>query len=417
MADFVPALAGLVAVLVLARQRWSASQNGQSSTSSAAPAKEERPTGIRFVGFNDVPGDNEHPAPGVLAVDCESRKVERSLTHHRCPYKATSQEIRGDSSTDLVFEAVRKKHKILEGIHAVTVNHFDIDAFTSVLTTLGPRERVLRYEDVIRETARIGDFRDLDYESLKAGNVNVVRGLQLCCFLNTVERTEFARPFEDGSDPLKWSLFLNDSRVWDIIEGRGELHRSIWGQEYDRVVSDCESIRRVQRFKDVGLTVVEAPEPIHYYALFSNSPEDIVLAMYDGNRYELEQRYSTYVEICSRPVYPRICMTPLAKMLQEATGEPWHANRFIDSGPMMRIDEPKKALSKAERYGHSFERPIYASKLSPEQMQEIVHAYFKFGLKQAGAEFPVPAQQLPWAKLHELNGSINWSEFTLPLEC
>ncbi|GBG34545.1 Hypothetical Protein FCC1311_107692 [Hondaea fermentalgiana] len=368
----------------------------------------------RFVKFKDVAGDAENPSRNVLAVDCEARKVENCLTHHRCAFKLKPAAIRGDSSTDLVLEALRQNHEILDRADFVTCNHFDIDAFTCVLALVSPRERVLANEAVFRETARIGDFRELDIERLKAGDENVRRGLELCCFLNTLERREFARPFEDGSDPLKWDMFLEDPRVWDIIEGRGHLHRDAdWGQEFDRVLSDCASIRRVQHFPDLGLVVIEAPEPVHYYALFSGNPEDVVLALYDGNRYELEQRYSTYVELCSRPVLPRVCLTHLAKMLSKLTGESWHANRFTDSGPLMRIDKPEKNLNKAERYGHPYERPIYASKLDADQMLRAVQAYLTFGLDNAGITGPVPAQDLSWSKLHELNGSIDWSNLAL----
>lgn len=55
-------------------------------------------------------------------------------------------------------------------------------------------------------------------------------------------------------------------------------------------------------------------EPRHYYALFSHSIGlDYVLSLYDGGRYELECKYTQFVAVHSRPVWPRFDLTPLAK--------------------------------------------------------------------------------------------------------
>lgn len=45
----------------------------------------------------------------------------------------------------------------------------------------------------------------------------------------------------------------------------------------------------IERLPRIGLVVISAPEPLHYYSLFSHTHGyDCVLMMYDDNRYELE---------------------------------------------------------------------------------------------------------------------------------
>lgn len=45
----------------------------------------------------------------------------------------------------------------------------------------------------------------------------------------------------------------------------------------------------VEQYRSIGLTIISAPEPQHYYSLFSLSIGfDVVLSMYDYNRYEME---------------------------------------------------------------------------------------------------------------------------------
>ena len=42
-----------------------------------------------------------------------------------------------------------------------------------------------------------------------------------------------------------------------------------------------------------------------------------VLSIYDNNRYELEYKYTTWVDIVSRPTLPRIDLSPLANQLNQ----------------------------------------------------------------------------------------------------
>ena len=69
----------------------------------------------------------------------------------------------------------------------------------------------------------------------------------------------------------------------------------------------------------IGLAIARPDGPMHYYSLFSRSlGSDVLLTVYPGNKYELEAKYTQYVQFHSRPVWPRLDFGPLAKVCNPA---------------------------------------------------------------------------------------------------
>ena len=162
--------------------------------------------------------------------------------------------------------------------------------------------------------------------------------------------------------------------------------------------------------------VVHSKEPLHYYSLFSVTRGfDIVLSCYSNRRYEVEEKYTTFIDLASRPSLPRIELAVLAEALnkrEEALGRPadspleWFGNRITDSGPILRLESKVQHLSKAERYGHQFERPIFESLISPAEMEFLVSSYFEFAYKEQS-----PKRDWTWKELHEINLSLDWKQW------
>ena len=191
-----------------------------------------------------------------------------------------------------------------------------------------------------------------------------------------------------------------------------------WVEEYQRVVAECallESTGGVQRYDDIGLVLLTTSEPMHYYSLFSSSLKcDIVLAAYSNNRYEVEIKYTTFVDLQTRPTLPRVEMQYLAdtlNALEQGNGGDlsWHANRINDSGPLLRIESKTKHLTKSERYGHPFERPIHSSSIPPARFQAIVTSYFEYALH--GVK---PKKGWTWSEYQSFNAGLNWSAWQVP---
>jgi hypothetical protein len=100
--------------------------------------------------------------------------------------------LRGDTSTDCVLNAIQKHDKFIKTCKYVSTNYFDVDSFLSSWCVINYKECLTgTYEIILRECARIGDFRELrldyryQYESLL-----------IVCWLNTMEKQLFYRPFE-----------------------------------------------------------------------------------------------------------------------------------------------------------------------------------------------------------------------------
>jgi hypothetical protein len=186
-------------------------------------------------------------------------------------------------------------------------------------------------------------------------------------------------------------------------------------------------------------------ESLIIYLLFHNSlfsvsrGFDIILVLYSNNRYELEMKYTSMVDINSRGTLPRVDMTPLATYLNvleqekenkkvtqekeekkidntEAESEcesdlHWHCNRITDSGPILRLESKSLHLTKAERYGHPYERPIYSSLITPKEMTAIVLSFFSHAYLSGKVK---PKKDHEWDELHAFNRAIDWNTWCPP---
>ena len=70
---------------------------------------------------------------------------------------------------------------------------------------------------------------------------------------------------------------------------------------------------------------------------------------------------ATFVEYQSRPTMPRFDLAPLAKKLNAiddrlAAEQRWEVAGITDTGPLLRVNDGARRLTKAERYGSPDER-------------------------------------------------------------
>jgi hypothetical protein len=185
------------------------------------------------------------------------------------------------------------------------------------------------------------------------------------------------------------SDFLADPAAW----------ASHWQPEYERVRADRERLlsppSQLDWLHPLRLLVVHTPEPLHYYALFGPSRgADMVLSIYGEGRYELEYKYTTWVDTETRLSFPRIDLQPLVEQLnaQERSPQRWTCDSIMDTGPLMRLEDA--SLSKAQRYDHPDRRPIYASSWPANQFLATVQAYY-----QAAYQDLAPRQRWTWADM------------------
>ncbi|WP_375417384.1 DUF6687 family protein [uncultured Hymenobacter sp.] len=316
----------------------------------------------------------------TIVVDSTANGAALVLAHWRGA--PTPSDLRDDTSAGSVLRALRTPGA-LAGLEAaaVTANHFDIDGFLGVWSLLNP-DLALAHEPLLRLTATLGDFRELDWASPLAEHA-----LPLACWLNAEEKKLFYEPFgaparrrtEVAASAEKFEWFL--PRFADVLR-RPDAYQAAWRPEYERVKRGVAALRgpysQLTPYPEIGLLVVRTPQPLPYYALFGDTAGfDIVLSLHDGQRYELEYKYTTWIDLESRPTLPRLPLLPLAERLNERErgAHRWAADGITDTGPLLRLRG--RALSKAERYADPDGRPIYASSLAAGVVEAEVVAFFR----------------------------------------
>ncbi|MEJ8801634.1 DUF6687 family protein [Pontibacter sp. H249] len=317
----------------------------------------------------------------------------------------TPASIKDDTSAAIVLNAMRQNLPELEQPY-VTANHFDIDGFVGVWALLNP-EKALENEELLRQMALIGDFRELDLNHPLAGEA-----LKLVCWINAKERELFYRPFE--ADEMeekevqqctqKFNYFL---REFGQVLQDPDWEKGAWEDEVASVLLGYRDMykptTKITRKPEIGLVIIETPHPIHYYALFSRTQGfDMVLSCYERNRYELEYKYTTWVDIASRPTLPRINMAPLAQKLNqlEQSGHRWTYDSITETGPILRLSG--EDLNRADTYANATEREIYTSSIPVEQLKQEVISYFFSAYQNIE-----PKYSWPWQEVKELNKQPN----------
>jgi hypothetical protein len=336
----------------------------------------------------------------TIVVDSTGLGAALTLAHWRGA--ATPEALRDDTSAGSCLRALHAPTTPGLEAQAVTANHFDIDGFIGVWALLNPK-LALAHEALLRLVATLGDFREIDWQHPLADHA-----LQLVCWLNAEEKARFYEPFgaparrrrEDEASAEKFAWFL--PRFAEVLLDSG-AGRAAWQPEYERIKTAVAALQGslTQRtdYPDLGLAVVRTPAPVPYYALFGPTVGfDWVLSLYDGQRYELECKYTTWIDLESRSTLPRLALAPLAARLNEweRSNYRWTADQLTDTGPLLRLTG--RPLSKAERYADPDGRPIYASSLAAGTIESEVVAFLQTGY--AGIE---PKKYWAWAEVRAAN--------------
>jgi hypothetical protein len=337
----------------------------------------------------------------TIVVDGTGLGAALTLAHWRGA--ATPPALRDDTSAGSCLRALRAPATPGLEARAVTANHFDIDGFIGVWSLLHP-ELALTHETLLRLTATLGDFRELDWQHPLADHA-----LRLACWLNAEEKVRFYEPFgaparrrrEDEASAEKFAWFL--PRFTEIMLNP-EAGRAAWEPEYLRTQQALTQLRGplTQRadYPEIGLAVIRTPQPVPYYALFGPTAGfDWVLSLYDGQRYELEGKYTTWIDLESRPTLPRLALAPLAARLNalEKSNYQWAADPLTDTGPLLRL--AGRQLAKAERYADPDGRPIYASSLAASAVEAEVAGFLRKGY--SGVQ---PKKYWTWAEVRAAGG-------------
>lgn len=285
-------------------------------------------------------------------------------------------EVAEDSSAGIVLNAIEQGHHSLDR-ELVSASHYDIDGFTGIWSVFNP-EKALPIKDILIHMAKTGDFREFNPE---APNADIT--LKMVSWMNRIEKEKFYPPFgvsnELSSCTAKFFHFLETfENAFENIENQ----KNVWEKEYSRVLRDVEIINsnatHIIKIPEIGLAIVKTPEPLHYYAVTGATIGcDTVLSIYSNNRYELEYKYTTWIDMASRPTWPRLKLNLLIEKLNqiEKSDYKWYMDRLADSSPILRlIDQP---IPKVIRYDQPYKREIFSSTIGADEIKNHIIDFFK----------------------------------------
>ncbi|WP_339813334.1 DUF6687 family protein [uncultured Imperialibacter sp.] len=349
---------------------------------------------MEFIPFAEAKKLDHHQ---VIGVDC-FLPGRLNLSHWRGA--GPPAELAEDTSAAIAINAL-VKGAVPEAARFVTNNHFDVDGFIGIWSLLNP-ELALKHQHLLKAMALLGDFRELPEDAALAD-----QALKLVAWLNSVEKKKFYAPFgkaylEEEACVEKYTFFLP---AFEKALNDPEVFRKDWEEEYqlaNQHLSLLASQGSVEFYEDIRLLVVHAPMPLHYYALFGKSAQtDMVLTIYPGNQFELEYKYTTWVDAYGRNPYPRINFQPLIDKLNglETSGEKWTGADVTDTGPILRLGPSIK--DKEIRFDHPFNRRFYSSSIAPELLENTVISFYRKAYQSTK-----PKEIWTWAEIRQVNDNL-----------
>jgi hypothetical protein len=333
----------------------------------------------------------------VIGVDC-FLPGRLNLSHWRGA--GPPVELAEDTSAAIAINAIAKR-AVPETARFVTNNHFDVDGFIGIWSLLNP-ELALEHRHLLKGMALLGDFRELSKDVALAD-----QALKLVAWLNSVEKKKFYAPFgkaylEEEACVEKYIFFLS---AFEEVLIDPEAFQEDWDEEYQQAIQHLSLLASqgsVEFFEDIRLLVVHAPKPLHYYALFGQSAQaDMVLTICPGNQYELEYKYTTWVDAYGRNPYPRINFQPLIDKLNglETSGEKWTGADVTDTGPILRLGPSIK--DKEIRFDHPFNRRFYSSSIAPELLENTIVSFYRQAYQSTE-----PKEIWSWQEIRQVNNGL-----------
>ncbi len=284
---------------------------------------------MKYVSYSKLSG-----LPHIIVDGAAQADTVLTLSHW--PGSPSPPEFRADTGTEIVLNYLASpgaQKRYAPKVRTVSNNHFDEDGLCAVWAMLHP-EPALKRRELLIDVATAGDFNT--YRRPQAAKVvftirshadpdtspvagklqgdddtGTARYQALLPLLESfLEDTEHYGPYWDG----EWSAMLKSKTA--MVTGQVELHE----------------------VPHVDLAVAQAPELLHPMVLYNSTERLRVLTALPGGFYLLRYRAETWVQFASRPVMPRVDLTPLLPRLQELerSGARWTFDGIATRTPALQ---------------------------------------------------------------------------------
>lgn len=263
-----------------------------------------------------VPADVAAGSPHVVVDGARLRGTALALSHW--PHSGTPAALADDTSALIVARYLRAG---ADGppLSVVTNNHYDEDGLLGIWLLLERPAEDAPERALAIAAAEAGDFGT--WTDPWAPRVAIAA--MAMAERGTTPFPEVGRALAraGGRDPAGELYLAILPRTGGLLRDP-ERYRFLWEPEWGRVERDIALIESgeaaIEEHPAADLAIVRAPRELHDMALHPRIGAMRVLTATPDGTLVLRHRYETWVEYVSRPLPPRIDLTPLAERLQAA---------------------------------------------------------------------------------------------------
>jgi hypothetical protein len=271
---------------------------------------------VKYVPYTKLSG-----VPNVVVDGAAQEDTVLTLSHW--PGSGSPPEFRADTSTEIVLnylDTPSAKKQYAPKARAVSNNHFDEDGLCSVWAMLHPK-LALKQRDLLVDVATAGDFNT--YRRPQAAKVVfIIRSYLDPAISPVVDQLEGG----DGTGSARYQALLP---LLEEFMDDTDLYGPYWDGEWSTMLQSKTAMVmgqvELREAPHVDLAMAETPEALHPMVLYNSTERMRVLTALPDGYYSLRYRYETWVQFASRPVMPRVDLTPLLPRLQglEQSGARW----------------------------------------------------------------------------------------------
>lgn len=298
---------------------------------------------MRYVPYDDHLGDT----PNVIVDGAAAPATVLTLSHW--PKSGSPEWAKADLSAEMAFRYLdRPDHHV--AVEAVSNNHFDQDGLVSVFALCAPDAAQARRDHLI-DLAAAGDFGTYRVR-------DAARAAMAIAVYDDDEYSPLATEFAGLAYPERAALLYETllPRVPELID-HVDRFRDLWAEENEALTRSEKAIAGghvvIDERAEVDLAVVDVPADaasarlhrftvttharVHPFAI-ANATSCLRLLYRRGQRYHVQYRYESWVQMTTRTPAPRVDLTPLAHHLDELEGaERWTFDGVGALTPSLRL--------------------------------------------------------------------------------
>ena len=296
-----------------------------------------------------LPYDQTNSVPNVIVDGARNENTVLTLSHW--PKSGTPAELRGDTSTAIVFNYLDRPQFRVDA-DVVSNNHFDEDGLVGIFALLEPA-MAERHRDLLVDVAQAGDFGI--FARRQAARIAFTLSAYADVDTSPLPRSLFELPYSE----LASDLYIRLLDVLPRLLTNLDDYRTLWASEDARLTASEELIEKglitIDEQLDLDLAIVHLPDDLtrhsvhrftqrrlaecHPFALHNRTARTRLLVL-QGHRIELQYRYESWVQMASRRPASRVDLSGLANELnlEETSGGRWVFDGVDQITPRLHLE-------------------------------------------------------------------------------